>query len=147
MVISTIFVSVMNRRSFVRDCSLLTWSCLVGGALLASCSTSAVIKARRDGDLLILPESELYDKAYIVVEHDDLEFPVYLTVQEGVHRAVSLECTHQGCELEPGRSVLVCPCHGSRFRPTGEVLSLPAKEPLKKYEVIVENGSVMIRIA
>lgn len=55
---------------------------------------------------------------------------------EGKLHLVSTTCTHMGCDTkwnEAERS-WDCPCHGSRFGPTGEVLEGPAVNPLKSIE-------------
>lgn len=51
---------------------------------------------------------------------------------EGELHAVSNVCTHRGCDVawSDGDKVWACPCHGSRFAPTGAVLNGPAMRPL-----------------
>lgn len=66
--------------------------------------------------------------------------------EDGTLRAVSAVCTHLGCTVAWNASEASwdCPCHGSRFSPTGEVLHGPAFDPLKPVapaEILGEGGA------
>lgn len=54
---------------------------------------------------------------------------------EGKLCAVRGLCTHMGCTVKwnHGEESWDCPCHGSRFTPTGEILHGPALKPLESY--------------
>jgi nitrite reductase/ring-hydroxylating ferredoxin subunit len=53
---------------------------------------------------------------------------------EGKVTVCSPICTHLKCIVgwNAAEQTWDCPCHGSRFKPTGEVISGPAEEPLEK---------------
>ena len=59
--------------------------------------------------------------------------------------ALSLICTHLGCIVTKTETGFSCPCHGSKFGPTGEVLAGPAPSALKWYQVSqAVDGRLMV---
>src|SRR5450432_2340701 len=52
--------------------------------------------------------------------------------------AMTITCTHAGCEVSPSGTTLICPCHGSRFDHNGAVLQGPAGSPLVHYAVTLD---------
>jgi 3-phenylpropionate/trans-cinnamate dioxygenase ferredoxin subunit len=69
---------------------------------------------------------------------------------EGTLFAVDRICTHATADLSTGflsDSEVTCPLHLSRFNVTdGKVLSPPATEPLRTYELKVEGSGVYVQV-
>lgn len=76
--------------------------------------------------------------------------PVLLIrLAESDFRAFSATCTHLGCGVHWDRekNEIICPCHGGRFDPTGKVVGGPPPDPLPRYQVIVSDGEVRIKLS
>jgi nitrite reductase/ring-hydroxylating ferredoxin subunit len=63
------------------------------------------------------------------------KFAVYRDLEGKVHTC-SAVCPHLGCIVDwnPVESTWDCPCHGSRFNPSGKVLNGPANRGLEPME-------------
>ncbi len=68
----------------------------------------------------------------------------------GKYYALAPECTHQGCSLVDGKlegDSVFCFCHFAEFKvTTGQVLEGPAEEPLKTYEVRIEDSELWVAL-
>ena len=76
--------------------------------------------------------------------------PVVVIHKDGRIRAYQGICSHEYFELDKGfltEGSITCALHLSRFDlATGEALDPPAEEPLAMYDVIVENGRILIEV-
>lgn len=82
-----------------------------------------------------VPEEVAVDEAAIVIINGE-RAGAYRD-HDGVLHVVDTTCRHLGCEVEwnEGERTWDCPCHGSRYSITGEVINGPAVMPLKKVEL------------
>jgi Rieske Fe-S protein len=67
-------------------------------------------------------------------------------LEDGGFLAISRTCTHLGCTVpwveEDKR--FACPCHGSSFDITGNVIQAPAPRALDLFPVTIENNMVKV---
>jgi cytochrome b6-f complex iron-sulfur subunit len=61
--------------------------------------------------------------------------------------AVSAVCTHQSCTITGySNQVYICPCHGSQFGVSGNVLRGPASRSLRLYQTQFSNEQLVISL-
>lgn len=61
--------------------------------------------------------------------------------------AVDAVCTHEGCTINGADgSTYVCPCHGSRYDRTGQVLAGPARASLRRHTTTFTDGVLAIAL-
>jgi nucleotide-binding universal stress UspA family protein/nitrite reductase/ring-hydroxylating ferredoxin subunit len=104
------------------------------GALLASVPKAVLDKAT--SDVLVSRTvrqigSQLERGEGGVIERHGEQLAAFKDAEGDLH-LMSAHCTHLGCLVEwnPSETVFDCPCHGSRFSPTGAVVTGPAARPL-----------------
>jgi 3-phenylpropionate/trans-cinnamate dioxygenase ferredoxin subunit len=71
--------------------------------------------------------------------------------KEGDVFALDDKCSHGEISLSEGfvgkDNTIECWAHGAKFSlETGEALTLPAYEPVARYEVIIDNGDIFLEI-
>ena len=60
-------------------------------------------------------------------------------------RAFTSICTHQQCTINSfSDDTFTCPCHGSQYNTSGEVVQGPAPSPLAEYDVTRSGDTVTI---
>lgn len=139
----------MERREFVRRLPVLTAGIATGlsTASLAGCAGVPFVVPTVSAGGLVVDGSVLSDRGDAFVQAPGMQRPIYLRrLGSGEVAAVLASCTHRGCQPEPIADRLACPCHGSEFSYTGEVLAGPAEEPLTRYRVTEDAGRLRIHV-
>ena len=74
---------------------------------------------------------ELEPNSGMIIKSSKGKIAAYRDSKGKVHK-LSAVCTHMGCVVRwnSAESTWDCPCHGSRFKPTGEVVAGPAEQSL-----------------
>ena len=74
---------------------------------------------------------------------------VFLLVRtsDSAFSAVDAVCSHQSCTITGADgAIYVCPCHGSRYSRSGQVLGGPAPALLRQFATTFTNGVVTITL-
>lgn len=82
-----------------------------------------------------------------VVARNDLGKILVLRRPNGEFVGMLATCTHLGCTVawNPQDEQVDCPCHGARYNLLGEVLRGPARDPLSRVDIIVEESGLRAR--
>ncbi|MCI0339746.1 MAG: Rieske (2Fe-2S) protein [Planctomycetales bacterium] len=142
-----------DRRGFLAGGAAAAAAALCGG--LPGCKAynlrARPIEVRAvERKLKLVPVADLAVGGELKVTSPDLAETVLVArVDENEYRAVSIKCTHWGSEVGFAGSDkrFRCPSHGSEFAFDGSILKGPAKLPLAVYEVAVEDGHVVLKLA
>ena len=74
---------------------------------------------------------------------------VYLLARTSANSFTAVEavCTHEGCTVSNADGdQYVCPCHGSRYTRSGQVVNGPARSALRQYSTSFADGVLTISI-
>lgn len=147
----------MNRRDFIHTSCI---SCAAGIGLLSllqSCTTNKYVSnytleqnkiSIKRSEFTTVKKGKTIQQKFILIKPEKSPFPIALyQLPNDQFKALYLECSHQGCELNPYETTLVCPCHGAEFNTKGEVTQGPAELPLKTFITSSDADNVYIQIA
>lgn len=142
----------MNRKEFIKTCGFAT---LGASIYMSGCASNThLLTVKKTNNRLIISKKEFLIensknpyRQFIVVQHSDSKFPLCLyRINDNEYTALSMECTHNSCELQPQGTYLTCPCHGSEFNLQGEVQNPPAEKNLDKYTTTSDHENIYIQL-
>jgi Rieske Fe-S protein len=138
----------MERRAFLYRLPMLSAGVAVGAATLplGGCAGARYLVPHETPGRLAIPLSSLLDGTDAFLQTPTMERPVWVRRDGDQVVALLARCTHRGCQPEPVGDRLACPCHGSEFSLTGEVLEGPAERPLLRYPAAIEGDEVVVRL-
>ena len=98
-------------------------------------------KVKKDNYITVPLSSLPYKGAYLIKDkHTGI-----IKDDNGI-KVFSISCTHLGCVLNVENDKFICPCHGSIFDLSGNVLKGPALKPLKQLEYKIEKENIIVYI-
>lgn len=139
----------MNRRDFLLKVEGLAAGAAACGAglSLGGCIGFHYVNTSVAGNRLIIRRTDFGSGRFALVDAPGLQLPLYVyRTDEGEFSTVSTRCMHRGCQVEPAAEHLVCPCHGSEYSNTGEVLQGPTQQPLRRLPTYVEGETIVIEL-
>jgi cytochrome b6-f complex iron-sulfur subunit len=136
------FQTLQERRDFLGLASL--WS--AGVALMIG-----LLGALRLPVPAVFPESNSRVKLGPLQNFDGTkvtwfpEYRLWVYSDAGELHAISAICTHLGCTVSAqAGGGFACPCHGSRFDPSGAVVAGPAPRPLMHLELFISPDGQLV---
>ena len=136
-----------NRREFLKSCGMISAGIACGGAslLLNACSSVSYIPYVTTENAFVVKKADFGEQPFALLKSSHFPAPIYITrLKEENYSAVLLLCTHKECEVSAGAELLICPCHGSEFSITGEVVSPPAEKDLYRFQVRSDAENIYI---
>ncbi|MGC3943009.1 MAG: Rieske (2Fe-2S) protein [Chryseolinea sp.] len=142
----------MQRKEFIKRCTGCL-GLLAAPAFIQGCAGTKYLNASIENSDMVVPLDAFADKSngafrsYVVLENEVLQFPICVyRISAEEYKALWMQCTHQGNELQVFGDMLQCPAHGSEFTRTGAVQNGPAYMSLRTFPVTITNDKLMISL-
>lgn len=143
----------MQRREFIKKSCVTCLSAIAVVEIFSSCAPTRYTKGTLGKDGLTINAAEFVSRQngnisyrqFVIVRNDALQYPICVyRIGENEYKALWMQCTHQGTELQASGDRLQCPAHGSEFDNTGAVKTGPAAKSLRSFPVTVSNNQIFI---
>lgn len=145
----------MNRRKFIKKSCLVCASGMGISFLLDACTNYKYVSnydytqnkiVLKKSEFISLKRGKEVQRKFVIIKPENLAFPIVIYPVVNEYKALLLQCTHQGCELTPYETTMVCPCHGAEFNNRGEVMQGPAELNLKSFSTTHDAERIYIEL-
>ena len=145
----------MDRAKFIKSLGCAIVGVPLAMSLLQSCESIYYAQTKQVEGKFIVKKSEFVQtkskgtsyRNFVLINKAVGGYPICLfRTDEDNYIASLLKCTHQGCELDVGGGIYTCPCHGSEFSTSGEVLKGPAEKHLKTFPITTDHENIYIHL-
>jgi len=136
-----------TRREFIKSCGMISAGIFCGGGslLLNACSGVSYIPFTTTENAFVVKKIDFGEQPFALLKSRHFPAPIYIArLDRENYSAVLLQCTHKRCEVSAGAELLICPCHGSEFSITGEVVNPPAEKNLYQFKVRADAENIYI---
>ncbi|MFN8230843.1 MAG: ubiquinol-cytochrome c reductase iron-sulfur subunit [Bacteroidia bacterium] len=144
----------MKRREFIKSSCVNCAASFTSILLINSCTTNKYTSnfliannkiTLSKNEFFIVENNKSKELQFVILKPKQIEFPIVIyKLETNKYFANYLQCTHQGCELTPHNTIMVCPCHGAEFNTKGEVVTGPAETNLKTFNTTVDDENIYI---
>ena len=146
-----------NRREFIKDTLTGISTVAFGSFMLVNqggCSEGSPTAPSNNSDQTITVDLSLSENSALVTVGGALALGSNVIDSKGIllYRqsdtnvlAFSRNCTHNSCTIDSFQNgTSTCPCHGSQFNTSGNVVVGPAVNPLTQYSAAIADNIVTI---
>ena len=131
----------MSESEFDRRAFLVA---AAAGVAACACAACPLMAARRDdappAEPVDVGTAADYPRDGGVYDAYAKSHGFFLVRDDGALYALGATCTHKDTPLKVKGKAIVCPKHGARFDLTGKVRKAPARRPLPRYAITVDDA-------
>ena len=146
----------MDRRKFIKSTGIACAGSIAAMWLFDGCTSTKYVTnfnysqnkiTVKKTEFVVLKNERKSHRKFVLLKAENLEFPIVVyQIRDDLYKALYLQCTHQGCELTPYETTMVCPCHGAEFNNEGVVTQGPAEINLKTFTTSHDHENIYIHL-
>lgn len=130
----------MKRREFLKTV------CIASACVLPACKSTVEYAPSHFKNGRLMVEKQLFNQVNsVTIRYQDDTLGIIKLI-DNTYAASLMTCTHQGCGIAHETGGYICPCHGARFNPLGQVIKGPAKINLTRFDTSTDRDFVYIHL-
>lgn len=130
----------MKRREFLKTV------CIASACVLPACKSTVEYAPSHFKNGRLMVEKQLFNQVNSVTIRYQGDTLGIIKLIDNTYAASLMTCTHQDCGIAHETGGYICPCHGARFNPLGQVIKGPAKINLTRFDTSTDRDFVYIHL-